>query len=124
MKYEMVKYNCDGCMFGVLDKDGNLLQKSWTIASSCQSLAKLQQYKRTKDHQHGQSRGAALKRAESYTYEMTDLIHECFSEFADSMKQFVTDSSAQNNKTCTCCSKASLTGSRYGCLQPRGVFGG
>ena len=26
---------------------------------------------------------------------MTDLIHECFAEFADSMKQFVTDSSAQ-----------------------------
>ena len=96
MKYEMVKYNCDGCMFGVLDKDGNLLQKSWTVASSCQSLAKLQQYKWcTKDHQHGLSRGAALKRAESYTYEMTDLIHECFSEFADSMKQVVTDSSAQ-----------------------------
>ena len=95
MKYEMVKYNCDGCMFGVLDKDGILLQKSWTIASSCQSLAKLQQYKCTKDHQHGQSRGAALKRAESYTYETTDLIHECFSEFADGMKKFVTDSSAQ-----------------------------
>ena len=95
MKYEMVKYNCDGCMFGVLDKDGNLLQKSWTIASSCQSLAKLQQYNCTKDHQHGQSRGAALKRAESYTYQMTDLIHGCFSEFADSMKQVVTDSSAQ-----------------------------
>ena len=72
-----------------------MLQKSWTIASSCQSLAKLQQYKCKKDHQHGQSRGAALKRAESYTYEMTDLIHGCFSEFADSMKQVVTDSSAQ-----------------------------
>ena len=78
MKYEMVKYNCDGCMFGVVDKDGNLLQKSWTIAFSCQSLAKLQQYKCTKDHHHGQSGGAALKRAESYTHEMTDLIHQCF----------------------------------------------
>ena len=41
MKYEMVEHNCDGCMFGVVD----LLQKSWTIASSGQSLAKLQQYK-------------------------------------------------------------------------------
>ena len=39
MKYEMVKYNCDGCMFGVVDKDGNILQESWTIAFFCWPVA-------------------------------------------------------------------------------------
>ena len=37
MKYEMVKYNCDGCMFGVLDKDGNLLDLTFFLKSCTSS---------------------------------------------------------------------------------------
>ena len=74
----MEKYSFHGCSFGLRNKKGDFLKKGWTIASNKSEFQVFDQYKCSKDHKHGSSRGKDLKEAESYTFEMTDLMHKTF----------------------------------------------
>ena len=85
LKYNnMEKYSFHGCSFGLRNKKGEFLKKGWTIASNESSFQVFKDYKCTKDHRHGSSRGKDLKEAESYTFEMTDLMHKTFREITQS----------------------------------------
>ena len=85
LKYNnMEKYSFHGCSFGLRNKKGEFLKKGWTIASNENSFQVFKDYKCTKDHRHGSSRGRDLKEAESYTFEMTDLMHKTFREITQS----------------------------------------
>ena len=75
---KMEKYSFHGCSFGLRNKKGQYLKKGWTLASNDDSFSIFNDYECTKDHQHGSSRGRDLKDAESYTFEMTDLMHKTF----------------------------------------------
>ena len=83
------------CMFGVVDKEGNLLQSYGLLLLPVNHWPNCNSTSAPRITIISWTVQGPSKRAESYTYEMADLIHECFSEFADSMKKFVTDSSAQ-----------------------------
>ena len=72
----MEKYLFHGCSFGLRNKKGEYLKKGWAIASNRSEFQV--QYKCSKDHERGSSRGKDLKEAESYTFEMTDLMHKAF----------------------------------------------
>ena len=61
------RYNFDGCMFGVRDSNGELMRKSWHIATNLHELACLEQYMCTHEHKHGQSRGKCGKSLKSVT---------------------------------------------------------
>ena len=74
----MEKYSFHGCSFGLRNKKGDFLKKGWTIASNRSEFQVFDQHKCSKDHKHGSSRGKDLKEAESYTFEMTDLMHKIF----------------------------------------------
>ena len=80
----MEKYSFHGCSFGLRNKKGECLKKGWTLASNENSFQIFKEYKCTKDHDHGSSRGKDLKEAESYTFEMTDLMHKTFRDVSQS----------------------------------------
>ena len=82
VKHGLGSYNFDGCMFGVVGRDGNPMKKSWTIATNMEQLSCLEKHRCDGMHAHDQSRGVALKLAEGYTFELTDLIHGCFRQLA------------------------------------------
>ena len=80
----MEKYAFHGCSFGLRNKKGQYLKKGWAIASNEDSFQVFKDYECTKDHHHGSSRGKDLKEAESYTFEMTDLMHKAFRKITQS----------------------------------------
>ena len=74
---EMIKF--DGCMLGVVNKEGIPMKKPWTIATNCSEVMKFfSNLKCLGEHTHAQGRGEDLKNTESYTYEFTDRIHKSF----------------------------------------------
>ena len=77
-RQELKLYPFHGCQFGVIDLDGNPMKKGWMIATNMEELSSLSEYVCDGSHTHGQSRGAALKLAENYTFKLTDFIHDCF----------------------------------------------
>ena len=76
-EHQLVGAFCDGCMLGVTDQHGIPICKSWRIACTFPIVA-LQDKICDGNHMHGESRGQALKIAESYTFSMTDAIHREF----------------------------------------------
>ena len=81
-KYGMDKYKFDGCQLGTCDKHGNLIRKQWTLASNLVAYSAFTAFKCDGSHQHGESRGNDLRKAENYTYKVTDMIHKIFKEYA------------------------------------------
>ena len=78
INHSMSMHHFDGCMLGVVGNDGHPIKKGWTIAGNFKELEKLDSFKCDGSHEHGQSRGKALKLAENYTFRLTDMLHECF----------------------------------------------
>ena len=72
----------DGCMVGIVDREGHPLKKTWRIMSNISLSEQLSGLRCDKSHQHGESRGNDLKNAESYTFILTDAIHESWSKHA------------------------------------------
>ena len=70
----------DGCMVGIKDKEGAPLKKTWRIVSDVSLSEQLSGLRCDKSHQHGESRGNDLKKAESYTYVLTDAVHVSWSK--------------------------------------------
>ena len=75
--HQLVDTFCDGCMLGVTDQHDIHIRKSWRIACTF-PIVSLQDKICDGNHMHGESRGQALKIAESYTFNMTDAIHREF----------------------------------------------
>ena len=82
-EHQLVDTFCDGCMLGVTDQHGIPIRKSWRTACTFPIVA-LQDKICDGNHMHGESRGQALKIAESYTFNMTDAIHQEFARHANS----------------------------------------
>ena len=70
----------DGCMVGIQDKEGMPRKKTRRIMSNVSLSGQLSGLRCDKSHQHGESRGNDLKKAESYTFVLTDAIHESWSK--------------------------------------------
>ena len=79
-KNDMIKYSFHGCSLGLKNRRGEYLKKGWTIASNETKFKSFEYHQCWGNHQHAQSRGKDLKEAESYTYRMTDKIHDIFRE--------------------------------------------
>ena len=79
-KNNMIKYSFHGCSLGLKNRRGEYLKKGWTIASNETKFKSFEYYQCPGNHHHAQSRGKDLKEAESYTYRMTDKIHDIFRE--------------------------------------------
>ena len=72
-RYNLEPVKFDGCRLGVVNKDGTLMKKPWTIASNCVEINKyFDNWKCTGDHVHAEGRGEDLKNTENYAYEFTD----------------------------------------------------
>ena len=82
-EHQLVDRFCDGCMLGVTDRHGIPIRKSWRIACTFPIVA-LQDKICDGNHMHGESRGQALKIAESYTFSTTDAIHREFARHVNS----------------------------------------
>ena len=77
----------DGCMVGIVDMN-NLPLKKTLLFKSTFALQRIVAFRCTSAHQHGESRGKALKLAESYTYLLTDSIHMDFHDYVKACKIF------------------------------------
>ena len=82
-EHQLVDTFCNGCMLGVTDQHGIRIRKSGRIACTFPIVA-LQDKICDGNHMHGESRGQALKIAESYTFSMTDAIHREFARHVNS----------------------------------------
>ena len=78
-KHQLVKYCFDGCMVGIVDKDGNPIKKPWAIHTDCHELGKaFDGLVCDGSHNHVQGRGTDLKETEGYSFHMTDMIHSAY----------------------------------------------
>ena len=66
-------------MVGIVDKEGVLIRKPWAIQSDCDSIViAFDGLSCDGSHTHVQGRGNDRKETESYSFQMTDLIHQAF----------------------------------------------
>jgi len=80
-KHQLIRVTFDGCMVGIVDKEGVPIKKPWAIQTDCDSIViAFDGLSCDGNHTHVQGRGTDLKEteAESYSYQMTDLIHQAF----------------------------------------------
>ena len=69
----------DGCMVGVVDVHGVSIRKPWKICTNLPSLIEsFESLQCDGNHEHAEGRGESLKRTESYTFRMTDMVHRAF----------------------------------------------
>ena len=80
-RFKLGKVYFNGCMFGLPSIQGNYLFKLWM---SCSTMPQIRKFKRTcsHTHKHDTTRGENATLSAYYTWEMTDLAHECFHERA------------------------------------------
>ena len=78
--YGLSRHRFHGCQLGLTNEHGQPMLKGWAVVTDVPSLSILDSYRCDRTHTHAQSRGKALKSAETYTYEYTDLVHKCFSQ--------------------------------------------
>ena len=77
----LTMYNFDGCAFGIVSLDGAPIKKPWTVATGNAILGNaLAAHCCACSVEHAQGRGESLKRTESYSFKMTDLIHRSFAK--------------------------------------------
>ena len=74
----MEKYSFHGRSFGLRNQKGKYLKKGWTIASNRSDFQVFDQYKSPKIMNMAVPGEKDLKEAESYTFEMTHLLHKTF----------------------------------------------
>ena len=75
----MSQVTFDGCMIGVVDVHGVPIRKPWKICTNLEPILKSFESKQcSEDHEHAEGRGESLKRTETYTFQMTDMIHRAF----------------------------------------------
>ena len=64
-KHDLTHHKFDGCAMGLTNRDGLPMLKTWNIATNIDEFEVLENYKCDGEHEHAQSRGDDLKRAES-----------------------------------------------------------
>ena len=77
----------DGCMMGVVDKDGIPLLKAWCIATNVSTMLNLKGVTCDNTHEHGTPRGQALKEAGNYTPHMAKLLHNAWRDEARNIRR-------------------------------------
>ena len=78
-RHAMEPVTFDGCMVGVIDVHGVPIRKPGKICTNLPNLIEsLQSLQCDGNHEHAEGRGESLKRTESYTFRMTDMIHRAF----------------------------------------------
>ena len=78
-KHQLIRVTFDGCMVGIVDKEGVPIKKPWAIQTDCDSIVvAFDGLSCDGSHTHVQGRGNDLKETESYSFQMTDLIHQAF----------------------------------------------
>ena len=78
-RHAMEQVTFDGCMVGVVDVHGVSIRKPWKICTNLPSLIEsFESLQCDGNHEHAEGRGESLKRTESYTFRMTDMIHRAF----------------------------------------------
>ena len=78
-RHAMEQVTFDGCMIGVVDVHGVSIRKPWKICTNLPSLIEsFESLQCDGNHEHAEGRGESLKRTESYTFRMTDMIHRAF----------------------------------------------
>ena len=78
-RHAMEQVTFDGCMVGVVDVHGVSIRKPWKICANLPSLIEsFESLQCDGNHEHAEGRGESLKRTESYTFRMTDMIHRAF----------------------------------------------
>ena len=79
-KWGCQSYHFNGCMYGLASqmpsKEGQLLSKPWTIASTCASFHTLRVC--DKSHNHAKTEGGDTKITEGYTDPLAHAIHHCW----------------------------------------------
>ena len=113
----LTEHLVNGCMVGVQDKEGVPLKKSWRIMSNVSLSEQLSGLRCDKSHEHGESRGNDLKRAESYTYVLTDAIHNSWSKHVRSQIKHISACAIVQ------ASETSCLGSRVR-VEPRAIAAG
>ena len=64
-------------MVGIVDKEGVPIKKPWAIQTDCDSIVvAFDGLSCDGSHTHVQGRGTDLKETESYSFQMTGLIHQ------------------------------------------------
>ena len=78
-KHQLIPVSFDGCMVGIVNKEGVSIKKPWAIKTDCDSIVSaFDGLSCDGSHDHVQGRGHDLKEAETYSFQMTDLIHRAF----------------------------------------------
>ena len=91
---QLIRVTFDGCMVGIVDKEGVPIKKPWAIQTDCDSIVTaFGGLSCDGSHTHVQGRGNDLKETESYSFQMTDFIHQAFIA-ATSSKQKSTTTTA------------------------------
>ena len=109
-------------MLGVTDQHGIPIRKSWRIACTFPIVA-LQDKICDGNHMHGESRGQALKIAESYTFSMTDAIHREFARHVNSRTSKALPVTYLPACCCVARSDPWPMADNYHPVAPQGVFG-
>ena len=66
-------------MVGIVNKEGEPIKKPWAIQTDCDSIVTaFDGLSCDGSHNHVQGRGHDLKETESYSFQMTDMIHQTF----------------------------------------------
>ena len=81
----LISHECDGCMVGIVDMNNLPLKKTWLFKSTF-VLQRIVAFRCT-HAQHGESRGKALKLAESYTHVLTEALHMDFHDHVKACKK-------------------------------------
>ena len=78
-KHQLIRVTFDGCMVGIVNKEGEPIKKPWAIQTDCDSIVTaFDGLSCDGSHNHVQGRGHDLKETESYSFQMTDMIHQAF----------------------------------------------
>ena len=79
IKHQLVPVAFDGCMVGIVNKEGISIKKPWSIKTDCHSIVSaFDGLSCDGNHDHVQGRGSDLKETETYSFQMTDMIHQAF----------------------------------------------
>ena len=78
-------------MVGIVNKDGESIKKPWAIQTDCDSIVTaFDGLSCDGSHNHVQGRGHDLKETESYSFQMTDMIHRAFIAATSSKPELTT----------------------------------
>ena len=78
-KHQLISVAFDGCMVGIVNKEGVSIKKPWAIKTDCHSIVSaFDGLSCDGSHDHVQGRGHDLKETETYSFQMTDMIHRAF----------------------------------------------